>query len=198
VVIHASATENIALRLHPLAAAPLLGVCPAHLTDGTFSIDDLWGAFGRQLEDAVAAAPTAEERRALIGAALHARHQAASRRESPGHARVGGALRLLHARGGQLQLRALAHELQISPRQLEREFRTHVGLAPKRYARIVRLHGALRELAATHSKTDAALAAGLHDQAHLSREARDLTGATLTELTRSPHVATAVAITTFD
>jgi AraC-like DNA-binding protein len=57
-------------------------------------------------------------------------------------------------------------------------FREHVGLGPKRFARIVRLRAARQVLARGASQIEVALAAGYHDRAHLHRDSRALTGVT--------------------
>jgi methylphosphotriester-DNA--protein-cysteine methyltransferase len=99
-------------------------------------------------------------------------------RLAPPPALVEAALTRTRASCGRLATRSLASELGTSERQLERAFREHVGLGPKRYARIVRLRAAREALARGASQLEAALAAGYHDQAHLHRDARALTGTT--------------------
>ena len=51
-------------------------------------------------------------------------------------------------------------------------FRTHVGVGPKRLARIVRFRSALAMVAAGTPLADVALTAGYYDQAHFATEFR--------------------------
>jgi AraC-like DNA-binding protein len=68
----------------------------------------------------------------------------------------------------------LARELGISPRHLQRRFRAAVGLAPKRFVRILRFSRAWQAASMSDRETWAGLAAkyGYADQAHLTREFR--------------------------
>jgi AraC-like DNA-binding protein len=74
----------------------------------------------------------------------------------------------------------LAPELGFSERQLRRRFAVAVGYGPKTLQRVLRLRRFLR--ADPASLAQAALEAGYSDQAHLTRECRDLTGLTPSRL----------------
>jgi transcriptional regulator GlxA family with amidase domain len=65
-----------------------------------------------------------------------------------------------------------------SARRLERKFLAHVGIGPKRLARMFRLQLATRLWDAGKVKgwADLASAAGYSDQAHMVREYRELAG----------------------
>jgi AraC-like DNA-binding protein len=91
---------------------------------------------------------------------------------------VRGSLDLLRARGGKVSVRALAREIGVTERQLQRAYREQIGLAPKAMARIVRLHALLERLALAPVSSWAALAheSGFADQAHLNHEFKELTG----------------------
>jgi AraC-like DNA-binding protein len=81
------------------------------------------------------------------------------------------------AREPRLALPDLARRLAISERQLRRRFGRSVGLPPSTFARVTRMHRALR-LAARRDRLWGTVAfdAGFSDQAHLSREIHALTG----------------------
>ena len=77
----------------------------------------------------------------------------------------------------------LASELGLSERQLRRRFIAAVGYGPKTLQRVLRLRRFLAASAAGPGElAAAALAAGYADQAHLTRECRDLTGLTPAQL----------------
>ena len=82
-----------------------------------------------------------------------------------------------------VRIGALARELGYSSRHFIALFRRAVGLTPKHYQRVQRLHTLLRQLAGGGSPSLAALAAdgGYADQAHLTREFRALAGITPSE-----------------
>jgi methylphosphotriester-DNA--protein-cysteine methyltransferase len=72
---------------------------------------------------------------------------------------------------------AAASQLGVSPRQLERRFKAHVGISPKYFARIrrfQRVFPAMEEDSA--GWVDAAADCGYYDQAHLIRDFRDFAG----------------------
>ena len=72
----------------------------------------------------------------------------------------------------------LAAAVGLSERQLRRRFSVAVGLRPKAYGRVVRLHAALRLAQTTKrpSWADIAQQCGFYDQPHLIAEFRAATG----------------------
>jgi AraC-like DNA-binding protein len=90
------------------------------------------------------------------------------------------ALSLIRASNGLLSIRDLAQAAGCSERQLLRKFDRCVGLSPKEFARIVRVHHALRALRLYPEKslTEVTYECGYHDQAHFIREFNAFTGFT--------------------
>jgi AraC-like DNA-binding protein len=74
----------------------------------------------------------------------------------------------------------VAGALGLSERQLQRRFREAVGYGPKTLQRVLRFQRLLGALKLEHEKPDGlaliAAAIGYSDQAHLTREARELSG----------------------
>jgi AraC-like DNA-binding protein len=71
---------------------------------------------------------------------------------------------------------ATAALLGVSPRQLERRFKTRVGMSPKHFARIRRFQRVFHAMEGDGGWVDAAAACGYYDQAHLIRDFRALAG----------------------
>ena len=88
------------------------------------------------------------------------------------------AARSVQASGGCLRVPHLAHQAGLGIRQFERRFRREIGVPPKLYARIVRFEAALRRKAAAPLTlwTDIAHALGYHDQMHMVRDFKHLSG----------------------
>jgi AraC-like DNA-binding protein len=89
----------------------------------------------------------------------------------------------LHASGGRGAISALADAQSISVRQLERQFRDQVGMAPKTLARIARFEAAKARLleAPATSLTALAYELGYADQAHFSRDFRAISSVSPSE-----------------
>lgn len=189
--------RTVAVRFRPGAAGLFLGGLPlASLLDGRADLEQLWGrGETARLGDALwSVARSDTERLALLTEALYARLALAApgaRAASAIAARMlaaapaGQALALravaeLEARGGALRVETLADSLGVSRQHLAAQFRDHVGLSPKLFARVCRFRAArAAALAAPTGQDWAALAldCGYFDQSHLIRDFQDFTGA---------------------
>ncbi|MCL7375736.1 helix-turn-helix domain-containing protein [Streptomyces sp. NPDC057539] len=173
---HAYAPEGIdglycaGVRFAPGTAPALLGV-PAHeLRDRRVELADLWSpAEVRRLTARLAAAP--DPAAALEAVAL--RRAAVA---GPPDPRLRAVVDALEA--GRT-VAASADAVGLGARQLHRRSLDAFGYGPKTLARVLRLQRALTLVREGAPFTDAALAAGCADQAHLARETRELAGLTL-------------------
>jgi AraC-like DNA-binding protein len=77
---------------------------------------------------------------------------------------------------GRLPIAALARNLGLTGRTLERRFQAHIGATPKKYARVVRLRNALLQRRQFDQWADVACAAGYYDQSHMIRDFQELYG----------------------
>jgi AraC-like DNA-binding protein len=93
---------------------------------------------------------------------------------------IGGCLETLH---GAVPVGALADAAGVSGNHLAMQFKSHVGVTPKRVARIYRFARLILSVDALRPVDWAELAqmAGYFDQAHFSREFKEFTGHTPTE-----------------
>jgi AraC-like DNA-binding protein len=82
---------------------------------------------------------------------------------------LAGADRLLRARGVG-RVAPLAATVGLGERQFGRRFEAAVGVGPKRFARMARVHAALLHLREGLDPAAAALRAGYADQAHFTRD----------------------------
>ena len=170
------------IRFRPGEAARLLPAASRELTDGEAPLATLWGDEGRALEaalvalldDAVAGAFSAEQILSRASKVVEATLR--SRLGSHGAAvdvRVRAAASML-ASGDAVA--DVAKRVELSERQLTRRFTERVGIAPKTFARVMRLQRAAALLAQGSSPSDAASLAGYADQAHFTRDSSDLAG----------------------
>ena len=84
----------------------------------------------------------------------------------------------LRRTGGSIPIRALADDLGWSHRRLIVRFREQIGVAPKTFARLVRFDRAVSALQAGRGLAETAFATGYFDQAHMTRDFRELAGTT--------------------
>jgi AraC-like DNA-binding protein len=169
----------VGARLLP-GAATLLGVVLEKLGDGWTPLDTFLPrkVVARLLRD-VASAKEAHVQIAALEAFFV--NRLLNRALDP---RLGKALREVFARRGDVSMTELARCSGAHTRTLARLFDHTVGLSPKRFARIVRLQGALRALPEGDSWAGIALEFGFCDQAHFIREVRELFGTTPREIMR--------------
>ena len=97
------------------------------------------------------------------------------------------AVSMIETSGGNISIEKLCEEIKINQKQLERLFIIHVGLTPKKFARIIRFfhthkHLTKKGMANLCSKV---LEKGYYDQSHFNREYKLLTGLTPTHETMS-------------
>lgn len=168
---------GVQLRLSWRGARALLGLPAGALAGDTVDLHALLGRRTDTILDRLASAAGWPERFALLDAEL-----AALLSRGPGErgiaAEVGYAWDRLAETGGNLRIEELAREVGWSRRHLAEKFRAETGLAPKAAARLIRFERACDRLRGPGRPPLARVAAecGYVDQAHLSRDFRDLAG----------------------
>jgi AraC-like DNA-binding protein len=155
------------VRFRVGAAGAALGVPANVLRDLSLPLEELWGAEGRRLSEAVAKAADGGGALAVLAHGL-----AQPRAPLDLYARQAALL----ATGRPFT--EISRELGFSERQLRRRVEHAVGYGPRTLARVVRLQRFLRaaECAPGASLARLAADAGFADQAHLARDCRRLTG----------------------
>lgn len=171
----------IGVRFHPSAGPPLLGL-PAHeLVDLHVALADIDTARATALRRRLPALVDPGSGPA-IASALAGWLAAA---EAPDRA-IRAAVRLLDTPGAAVA--AVAHAVGYSERELRRRFRESVGYGPKTLQRVLRFQRVLAGLAgpdeAPEQLARLAAAAGYSDQAHMTRETKELSGLTPAQLAR--------------
>lgn len=166
---------TVGVRFRTGAAPPLVGVSAVELRDQEIKLSELWGAAGAGTAERDAEASDWVKRldvlvRSLVGRLDHA----------PAIDPVATSLPMLLAERPGESLRRLADEVALSERQLRRRVEVAVGYSPRTLARIPRFQRFLRAARrSSRGRRDlAGLAAeiGYADQAHLTRESRQLAG----------------------
>ena len=169
--------HGISVALRPGAAAGLLGVPAGELAGRTVELAALWPS-GAALFDRMAAAPDDRTRVALLQTALAGRLARADAAAVP--RAVVHATGLISAAAGQRTLRDVAAAVGVGERRLQQLFYAHVGLSPRTWGRLARLHACLRALRSQPAPAWVQVAAdtGFYDQSHLINEFQALCGLT--------------------
>jgi AraC-like DNA-binding protein len=161
--------RGVELRLTPLGARLLLGMPAVELTNVVTGLPVL-----DRLAERLADAPGWDRRLDLVESAVL---QSAGDR-SHSEPAIARAWRVLHSRGGDVSIGALAADIGWSRRHFTTRFRAEIGLAPKVAARVLRLERARALLARGTPAGLVAARCGYTDQSHLVREFRALAGCT--------------------
>ncbi|KQX39749.1 helix-turn-helix transcriptional regulator [Variovorax sp. Root434] len=174
--------EGLSVTLRPGAAAALLGLPAGEIGGSAVHLDALWRGEGAELLERMAEAPDDAARVALLHAALQRRLRGNGTTAGNAAAAM-HAVRLITASGGRRPLREVATAVGVGERRLQQLFHAHVGLSPRAWSRLARMHGCLRALRLRPSPAwaDVALEGGFYDQSHLVNEFRALCGVTPTE-----------------
>ncbi len=165
--------HTFAVRFRPAGAALLTGGGVDALTNRQERIENVLGAAGAELTEALLLARGDAARQRLVEAFLHTR---LGRVEDD--TRVGAVIDAILLDPAGASVARLADAVGLSRRQLERRFASRVGLSPKAFARTIRFQSLFRMLGDETGQrfADLALAAGYFDQAHLSRDFHELSG----------------------
>ncbi|WP_405493426.1 helix-turn-helix domain-containing protein [Streptomyces sp. NBC_00096] len=168
--VHAGVVYGMEVNMTPQGCYRLFGVPMWHFEDAHVDLEEVLGAQGRYLAERLQALGSWAERFALLDEVLCAR-LAYAPAPTP---EVCGALSRLWT--DSRSLTRVSAATGWSARTVRARFREQVGLSPKAMARVFRLQHALRMLAAGTAAAQVAAACGYHDQAHLSREVKAMTG----------------------
>lgn len=170
-------THTIAVQFQPGSLSRLLGVSARELTDRSCDLTSLLAKPDTDWVHRLGATETFSGRQKIIADALRRLRDRTDDRGTDGEI-VRAATEHLKRHGGNLPIRELARRLDQHPRRLERLFLRHVGISPKRYARIIRFCHAKRRIAAGQPLASVAASTGYCDQAHLCRDFQALANRT--------------------
>lgn len=162
--------------------APLQG-----LTDRRIPLEQLCGRREqRQLQHQLMAASTRAERIERIGRWIESRITGRHALD-PAQTRVVRATNMMLQDGWDFDVERLASDLDVTRRQMQRDFDHWLGTSPSHYARLIRFQRASAAIAQGAPIVDAALNSGYADQSHLTRSARQLAGSTPRAMRQDSH-----------
>jgi AraC-like DNA-binding protein len=159
--------------LYPYAIPELFKLSSLELQNEMPSIADCLGNDGNMLQEKMLVADDNRERISILSSYLIKRSRTHPEPESSIQACI---KHLIHSRV-QLPIEQTASMFCVSPRQLERKFKTITGFAPKSFARISRFQHALRSYGSSYkSLTELAYECGYYDQSHFIHDFKKFSG----------------------
>lgn len=168
------ATKMFALKFQPWALALLFGIDMSTITNDVITIEgDLLKAILPIKEIAISNAISFEDKIIKIEAWFLSYLQTKNTSISKGIQTT----QLMIAHKGETSLSEIRNQIGISERSLERFFKTHIGLSPKRYYRIVRFSNIFNLVQEKEFKwSDVVYVGGFYDQSHFIKNFKEFTG----------------------
>ncbi|MET9479396.1 AraC family transcriptional regulator [Streptomyces sp. NPDC006638] len=170
----------VGVHFKPWGMSPFIGVPAGELRDLWVPVDAVWRrSIGRIRDRAGATASVAETLR-VVEVELRSLLAASPPRGLDLVRHAGGRLETSY---GAIPVGALADDAGVSGNHLAAQFKAHVGVTPKRVARIYRFARLIVSVDARLPVdwSDLAQSAGYFDRAHFTREFKDCTGLTPTQ-----------------
>jgi AraC-like DNA-binding protein len=178
------AMDGLSVTLRHGAALALFGVPAGEIEGTTVPLDALWGGEAARLLEHLSSATDDASRLRALRAALQRRLRA---QDAVPSQLVDYAASLMRDCDGQRSVRDVAAAVGIGERRLQQLFHAQVGLSPRTFGRLLRLHAMLRTLRQQPERSPwahLAIDAGYYDQAHLANEFHALCGMTPGEFVR--------------
>lgn len=168
----------VGFTLRPEGHLPMLGLPAGELAEGRFNLADLWPAGEAKLADGILGAASLRECLTSVRRVL-----AAERLRPRGHAAIAQSLKGWSPR---TRVDDMVRWSGLSHRAFSAGFREHLGLGPKRFARLQRFSGVVDRLASSPCLGQAELAvrAGYFDQSHMIRDFREFAHVTPVDYVR--------------
>lgn len=165
--------------IRPNGVAPLLGLPAAVIGESVALLEDVIGPAARGIEDRILSGPADQAMQRMTEVFL----EWGRARDLPADPTTQRAVALVHQSHGRRRLDALAGDLNVPARRLERHFLAQVGISPKLFSRLVRFDRAVRDLTGRGATpwSRYALEHGYADQAHFINEFREFAGVTPAE-----------------
>ncbi len=170
----------VGVHFKPWGISPFVAMPASELRDRWVPVDAVWQRSLERMRNQIGETASATEMLRVLEGELRSRLAAAPSRGLALVQHAGGRLATSH--GGVL-VGALAESAGVSGNHLATQFKSHVGVTPKRVARIYRFARLILSVDARSPVDWSRLAqtAGYFDQAHFNREFKDFTGHTPTE-----------------
>jgi AraC-like DNA-binding protein len=167
----------VGVHFKPWGISPFVDMPSTELRDRCVPVDAVWEPSLDRMRDRIAGATSTGEILQILEDEMRSRLVPAPSR---GLELVDHTAGRLEASWGGVSVGAQTDGAGVSGNHLATQFRSHLGVTPKRVARIYRFARLILSVDALHAVdwSELAQAAGYFDQAHFSKEFKDFTGHT--------------------
>lgn len=169
--------QMLSVMFYPHGARMFFKLPMSELHNLSVSLETLWGAEARELEERLQELPLLADKIMLLEAYL-IKHLIQI--NNPSILRLEQNLRLINGQTANIQIDKLASEACLSRKQFERLFKEFIGVSPKQFLKTVRFQYSLylQQNKQAESITDLAIQSGYYDQAHMINDYKNLSGIT--------------------
>ncbi|MEO3749496.1 helix-turn-helix domain-containing protein [Streptomyces sp. B6B3] len=170
----------VGVHFKPWGLSPFVDMPATELRDRWVPVDAVWQRAVDRMRNQVGDSASATEALEVVEEELRSRLVGGPSRGLELVLHTGGRLERSH---GAVPVGALTETAGVSANHLATQFKSHVGITPKRVARIYRFARLILSVDALRPVdwSELAQTVGYFDQAHFSREFKDFTGHTPTE-----------------
>ncbi|RSM60325.1 AraC family transcriptional regulator [Actinoplanes sp. ATCC 53533] len=170
----------VGVHFKPWGMSPFVDLPATDLRDRWVPVDAVWQRSVERIRNQVGELASASETLRALERELRSRLAEGPSRGLDLVQHTGGRLATLH---GAVPVCALTDAAGVSGNHLATQFKSHVGVTPKRLARIYRFARLILSVDTLRPVdwSELAQTAGYFDQAHFSREFKDFTGHTPTQ-----------------
>ena len=173
--------DLLGVKFKPLGLTKITGINMEHMADRIIAAEDIWGNELELLCDEMQSAPTLEETISVLERFLLHKYTCTRL-----HYRVScaqSALDLIDRYNGNIEVKRLQEQTNISRKTLERAFMHYLGLKPKFYSEIVRFNAAkqLMNCSPDLSVSDVSFRMGYYDSSHLGAAFKRFSGTNPTD-----------------
>ena len=183
VIEYQTPVRLVGVHFKPWGISPFVDLPSTELRNRCVPVDAVWERSLDRIRDRIAGATSTSEILQILEDEMRSRLVPAPSR---GLELVNHTARRLEAAWGAVSVGALTDGAGVSGNHLATQFKSHIGVTPKRVARIYRFARLILSVDARHPVdwSELAQAAGYFDQAHFSKEFKDFTGHTPTAYLR--------------
>lgn len=165
----------ISVVFHPQAAHSVFGIPTNEFSDYYIDATNIWGDDWKRLVEQVIDAENYNKKIQLLENFVFSK---IVKNDIALDDRINKSIELLNQSSGRIKITELAEKVYLGKRQLERLFRTKLGLSPKEFSRIVRFQSVLylKQKNNLLSLSELAYLNGYYDQSHFVNEFTSISG----------------------